>query len=104
MSIQEWYERAGVIHSEDCCQICLEENKNERVSMNVNKILYTLVAMGVGVCIGLVIAWQPLPLERLHRDYSYIQIYEDGSYVAETREGQPERGCILTAQCNESSL
>ena len=69
--------------------------------MNVNKILYTLVIMGVGVCIGLVIAWQPLPLER---DYNYIQIYEDGSYVAETREGQPERGCILTAQCNESSL
>ena len=39
-------------------------------------------------------------LQSVYEGYNHIQMYEDGSYIAQDRDGQQEWGCILTAQCN----
>lgn len=41
------------------------------------------------------------PLERIHKEYNYVMIFEDGSFEGETKDGQYERGCILEAPCND---
>ena len=41
------------------------------------------------------------PLVQVHNGYNHIRIFEDGSYIAETRDGQPEQGCINGGLCND---
>lgn len=67
----------------------------------LNRIGITLVIFGIGFMVGLVIAWQPLPMEKIYEDYNSIQIFEDGSYKGKTRAGIEETGCIIKAQCND---
>lgn len=63
-----------------------------------------LIYLIIGICLGIniMILLTPKPLERIYESYNHIKIYEDGSYVAETRDGQPEQGCIKKALCNNS--
>ena len=67
----------------------------------MNKLIVSLVILTIGFAIGIYVAWQPLPMERLYRDFNYIQVYEDGSYRAEGRDGVPVTGCIRNAICQD---
>lgn len=51
--------------------------------------------------IGMKVAWQPLPMERIYKEYNHMRVFEDGSYVGETRQGIAVDGCLQIAICNE---
>lgn len=65
----------------------------------INRLLIAVLLMGVGFIAGVLITWQPLPLERIYEDYNHIRIHEDGSYGGETRQGFDVVGCIPGAPC-----
>lgn len=41
------------------------------------------------------------PLKDTYESYNHIQIYEDGSYVGQTKGGMNVTGCIEKAICND---
>ena len=43
-------------------------------------------------------------LQDAYLDYSYIKIYEDGSYEGENRQGQRVTGCIPDALCAKGGM
>ncbi len=69
--------------------------------MNINNIITLVIVGALCFLAGLWTCWPPDPLGKLHREYNYITIYEDGSYNAETHDGQPIGGCLPEGECNE---
>lgn len=68
----------------------------------VDKVLLSTLLVGVGVLVGMVLAWQPIdPLERVYQQYNHVRLYEDGSWEGESREGVRVHGCVPDAQCND---
>lgn len=64
-------------------------------------IIIATLAISVGFLVGMRVAWQPLPMERIYKEYNHMKVYEDGSYLGETREGIAVDGCLQIALCNE---
>ena len=51
--------------------------------------------------IGVYVTWQPHTFNRMYEEFIWFQMYEDGSYVAETVDNTYIRGCIVGAICND---
>jgi hypothetical protein len=108
-SIEEVYRPCGIIHTDNCgmCKAVEDEEKRtykrfEGVTLKlVDRILIGTLILGVGFFIGVLVTWEPLQLERLLKEYNHFQMYEDGSYVGETKEGLKTTGCIVGGQCKD---
>lgn len=56
----------------------------------------------VAVCSVLLALWcSEASLKRVHREFNYVMVHEDGSFGGELKNGQQVNGCIEGAQCND---
>lgn len=63
-----------------------------------------MIKILTGIFIGLTISLISYhltnsPLQQIYKGYNNLTMYEDGSYKAETINGQSEIGCINGALC-----
>lgn len=111
-SVQEAYERAGVVHGDNdrVCGVVEQTGKPRVIQASFkpvrvigwfDRIFIAVFLISIGFIIGVFVAWQPLALERIHREFNNITIYEDGSYTAQTHEGRLVSGCIAGGLCED---
>jgi hypothetical protein len=99
--VAEVYEQAGVIHRKGCTICVIDTQQKEQKVSRVDLVIVSLVGLAIGFFVGLAIAWQPLPLERLHGDFKHVELYEDGSYTVRSWDNSSTMGCLPQAQCNK---
>lgn len=56
--------------------------------------------LGIGAFVTFIEAPETA-LEHVGKDYTYLHVYEDGSYRGETVDGQPTVGCLDGGLCKD---
>lgn len=77
---------------------------NERVNRPPGAFWGVVAGVMTIVAIGSVFValWcSEASLKRVHREFNYVMVNEDGSYIGETRGGRAVEGCIQGAKCND---
>jgi len=65
------------------------------------RFLLGMIGLLIAFTLGVVVAWQPLTLERIYEEYNWFEMYEDGTYQGELTDGYWVQGCIKGAICED---